>query len=281
MHRHSPELPVRQATRLINHFQLYAGSAALVATGRHFDRAALLLLLLRNTVRPSHEGRLNVSALAASLQRPRESIRRAGLALAGDGLCIANDAGLRLPEAFSTLPVFEVLRHTIVTLFDHMWQGFLDTGFELPPLPTDVNGDERLAAALDIYLSVFELSEAPLDTPMSLYVIGAISVLNAQALTHDPVLGPRYGFAHTVPPDELRRPATLQAVADIDDFPYPTIWRQATAARLVGALRRVPEGYLIAKRYMDDPRTNHASLVKVQYVRRILNDLAARRYRPA
>lgn len=251
----------------------------MLAAGRHFDRAALLLVLLRNTLRPPQDGRPSLSALAASLQRPRESIRRAGIALETQGLCVADKAGPHLPAGYATLPAMAALRDDILQLFDQMWQGFVDTGFHMPPLSPCVSADDRFAAALDVYLSVFELSEAPLATPMSLYVIGAISVLNAAGITHDPVLGPLYGYADTVPPAELRRPASLHVVADIDGFPYPTIWRQATAARLAGALRRVEDGYLIAKRYMDDPRTNHASLVKVLHIRRIMKDLAAGRYR--
>lgn len=249
------------------------------AAGRHFDRAALLLVLLRNMLRPPQDGRPSLSALAASLQRPRESIRRAGLTLETRGLCIHDAAGLRLPDGFATLPAITTLRDSILRLFDQMWEGFAQSGFDMPPLSPGVSIDDRFAAALDVYLSVFELSEAPLTTPMGGYVIGAIGVLNAAAITHDPVLGPLYGYANTVPPAELRRPASLHVVAGIDGFPYPTIWRHATAARLAGALHRVDDGYVIARRHMDDPHTNHSSLVRVLHIRRIMNDLAAGRYR--
>ncbi|KQM21449.1 hypothetical protein ASE73_15475 [Sphingomonas sp. Leaf24] len=274
-------VPVRQATRLINHFQLHAGSAAMRAAGRHFDSGALLVLLLRNAVRSTPGGRCSISSLAASLRRPRESIRRASIALAGQGLCQADGDGLRLPDGFADLPAMIAMRDDVLALLRQMLDGFVHGGLTFPRAGVVPGDDALLAAALDVYLSVYELSEAPLVTPMGLYVVGAISVLNAAAITHDPELGHRYGFAHTIPPDDIRRPASLQAVAEIDGFPYPTIWRHATAARLAGALRRVPDGYLLGTRYMDDPHTNAASVVKVQHVRRILSDLMAGQYRSA
>lgn len=249
------------------------------AAGRHFDSGALLVLLLRNALRSTQGGRCSISSLAASLRRPRESIRRASIALAARGLCWSDDDGLRLPDGFDERPSMIAMRGDVLALLHEMLEGFVLGGLTFPRPGVNPDDNARLAAALDVYLSVYELSEAPLVTPMGLYLIGAISVLNAAAITHDPELGHRYGFAHTIPPDDIRRPASLHAVADIDGFPYQTIWRHATAARLAGALRRVPDDYLLGTRFMDDPRTNAASVVKVQHVRRILSDLTAGHHR--
>lgn len=277
MERIGSAFPVRHATRVINAFQLRAQSAAFVAAGRDFHRSAVLMLMLRAALKGDSR-KFSLQAMSASLHRPRETVRRAGRALIAAGFCEADGNSFYLVPGFDTLPAITRLSDTLAAIFDALIAGFEVSGIHPPAGSADRPPRERVAAALDIYLSVFELSEVQPAALMTLYLIGAVTVLNAARLTDDPVLGCRYGGADDVPPDELRCPATLREVEALDGFPYSTLWRHAVLAELIGVLEKTPDGYLLARKYLTYSALSREPLEKVRYSRRVFHDLAAGRY---
>jgi hypothetical protein len=188
MERIGSAFPVRHATRVINAFQLRAQSAAFVAAGRDFHRSAVLMLMLRAALKGDSR-KFSLQAMSASLHRPRETVRRAGRALIAAGFCEADGNSFYLVPGFDTLPAITRLSDTLAAIFDALIAGFEVSGIHPPAGSADRPPRERVAAALDIYLSVFELSEVQPAALMTLYLIGAVTVLNAARLTDDPVLG--------------------------------------------------------------------------------------------
>lgn len=278
MIRNDDHLPFRQATRLVNEFQLNASAAANRICEGDLDQAAALLLILRLCIRNPAILNLSVNAIAASLQRPAETMRRAVLALTERGFCTRSGRYSRRHPDFRGSPdVVDIADH-IVRQFDHMIEGFERTGFELPAGIATSAPPAKLAAALDVYLSAFELSESGSIDPLSMLVLGAVSVANARRITHEPDLARRYGFDTTIPPDDVREPLTIKKFSTRFDVPYSTAWRRAKALEKIGALRRTPSGYLLADVYMDNPRTSALSREKIRYVRRTFQDLASGRY---
>lgn len=277
MERIGSGFPVRQATRVINEFQLRAGSASFVAAGRDFHRSAVLMLMLRAALKGDGR-RFSLQAVAASLHRPRETVRRAGRALMVAGFCEIDRSSVHLVPAFETLPAVVRLSDDLDRIFRALVAGFEASGIALPADVAMHSARERVAAALDIYLSVFELSEVQPAQLMMLYLVGAVTVLNAARLTHDPDLSRRYEGAGDVPPDDLRRPASLRDVEALDGFPYSTLWRHAVLAEMLGILEKTPEGYLLARKYLTYSGLSRDPLEKVRYVRRVFHDLAAGRY---
>lgn len=280
MNREDGRLPYRQAIRLVHEFQVAAGSVALVAVDRDLDRAVLLKMLHRQALRRPDDLTVSMNGMASSLQRPVETVRRSALELADAGLCERIARGVRRRPDFLAHPTIVASARELRMLFDYMLDGFELTGFTLPAGGRDAGEAATVAAALDIYLSVFELNELRFTAPMRLYLLGQIAVMNAAALTRDSVLGPAYGLDATVPPDALRRPAPLREIAARDGFPYTTIWRHAKAAAADGLIRRVRGGYLLSQVYMDNADTTKRRRERIRYVRRVLIDLAEGRYRP-
>lgn len=262
---------------MVNAFQFAAGNVPLSIVGPHLDRAILLLALCRGAFRDKTLSAPSLNGIAISLHRPPESIRRAALGLVHLGLCVKSGRGVRLSSDFVDQPEIRLLRSAVLCHFFQMLDRFETTGFALPGGIRAVQEDACLVAALDIYLSVFELTESRISEPMVLHVLGAITVGNAARILDDPVLAQRYGRADTVPPVELRVPVSLRSIAATTGFPYSTLWRHAVALEKAGLICKTEGGYLLGDIFMVAPQTSERSVEKIKYVRRVLHDLASGR----
>lgn len=274
MNRDDDTLPYRQATRVVNAFQFEVGQLPLSHTGLNLDRSILLLAFLRMALRHPGTTKVSLNGLATSLHRPAETMRRAAWGLAERGFCFPAPRGIRLADDFLTQVPVQALTQQVVAAFDRMLDRLEGDGFTLPPRVRDAGS--RAEAAIDIYLSAFELTESRLNEPMTLYILAAVTVGNASIVGGNPVLAEQYGYRHTVPPDALRRPVSLREIAGLDGFAYSTLWRTAVALEKQGLIRRTRSGYLLGDIFMDDPVTSDRSVEKIKYVRRILQDLSTR-----
>ncbi len=268
-------LPIRQATRLINEFQARGSSIGMKASGLDMTRSLTLLAMLRAALREPAVARVSVNRIATSLKQPVETLRRAALSLADAGFCERMDRGVQRVPEFLRLPAITTASGDLLAAFDIMVNGLEGLGLgATSPAQHEQSISRTLAAALDIYLSAFELSESRICKPLTLYVLGVITVRNAGQITHNPILSVRYGSEKTVPPDILRCPVNVFEIADQDGLPATTLWRHVKALERSGAIRRVTGGYLLADVYLRDPGTSERSREKVAYVRRVLKDLA-------
>jgi len=262
---------------VVNAFQFAVGNEPLPIVGPNLERAVLLLALLRAALRDGTVVAPSFNGIALSLNRPRETVRRAGLGLVDLGLCVKSVRGIRLAPDFLDRPDMRLLRARVLRLFFVLLDRFEWSGFALPKDARAVSEDASVVAALDIYLSVFELTESRMSEPIVLHVLAAVTVGNAARIVDHPVLAMRYGYAETVPPDELRVPISLKSVVALSGLPYSTLWRHAVALEKAGLLRKTAGGYLLGDVFMNSAQTSARSVEKIKYVRRVLHDLASGR----
>jgi len=272
------DFPYRHATRLVNPFQFHVGGAFLNALDHDLAAELLLEMIYRQALRAPGEQRISVNAIAASLKQSTETMRRAARLLVDKSACRSLVRGIELAPDFFDLPWVRRLGDEVDDAFGELLDGYRRCGFPLPDKIVDQPRDARIEAALDIQLSAIELGETRDSRPASLRIVGTVAVLNAVRLAADTELGLRYGFDDTVPPDDLRLPASVRQVADVTGLPTTTVWRHLSAAEKRGSVRRVDGGYLLGDRYMCDPVTSRRSREKIHYVHRVFQDLADGRY---
>ena len=91
--------------------------------------------------------------------------------------------------------------------------------------------DERLIRAAirlsaDYLLRNIEVMSPIVDGDFMLgLIMMAIVQANVRHITNDPQLGKKYGLMGTVPPDELRRPISINALSESLNIPYETTRR--------------------------------------------------------
>ena len=273
MHRDDALFPFRQATRIINDFQHGVVGIFFPMAGRDLARMIVLLMLYRVALRGG-PGRISMNAIATSLSASPETVRRHVHLLATAGFCHGDADGMAIAPDFLDRQDVRDGGDRLDVWFTHLLDGFELTGFILPP---GVRGQPRgatLATALDLYLSVFELAEARYRNWNELYVMGAITVYNASAITHDPALAQRYGMADRPPPLALRRPVSVTAIVAMHGFPYATIWRHVDKLRRMGIIEQRDGGYLMREAFLFSAEVERLSAIKVRYARRVLMDLA-------
>jgi len=76
-------------------------------------------------------------------------------------------------------------------------------------------------------------------------LLAAISQANVAQITRSPELQRQYATLNQPPPDELRRPVSISAVANSLQIPFETARRRITALAELGVIQTVPRGVII------------------------------------
>lgn len=103
-------------------------------------------------------------------------------------------------------------------------------------------------------------------------LLAAISQANVAQITRDPELQRRYARLDQPPPDELRRPVSINAVANSLRIPFETARRRVAALIEIGAVQAVPRGVIIPAAPLSSPTYKlaaeaHYHLIRNLYVR--------------
>ena len=103
-------------------------------------------------------------------------------------------------------------------------------------------------------------------------LLTAISQANVLPITRDPVLQRRYAALDQPPPDELRRPVSISAVANSLRIPFETARRRISAMAKLEIVRTSSRGVIIPQGPMDSPlyrilASAHYELVRNLYLR--------------
>lgn len=270
--------PYRHATRLLNAYQFRIGTMGWRAFDGQNIAMLLFFMIYRAALRDPDNYRISVNAIATSLRQSAETLRRAARVLVARELCRPAARGIERAPDFLDHPLTLEIGEHVEQLFEGILSDYRRSGLALPPGIGERSAPERIAAALDAYLSVLELTESRIIQPVVLHVTGAVTVLNAARFVEDVELGLLYGQDDTVPPAVLRRPATAQQVAAESGLPATTVWRHLSAACEAGILRREAAGYLLADQFMSNPVTSARSREKIEYFHRVFHHLAKGRY---
>ncbi len=270
----TPFVEYRQAVRLLNEFQFFAGNVLIPTVGLRFDRSVPALMLLRADLLGNQPQGVSTSSLAASFRHPRETIRRAMLELQALGLIERAEKGWRLSRSSASAGLLEAVSQEILRHFGHFIQGLAPTGVLPDADVQEASAEARLIAALDIYLSIFDFNMLSLRDCRELYVLGGIAILETSRVTHSPELANRFSLPDTLPPPSLTLPVTLRQVSSWHGFPASSVWRSAIRLEQRGALKRDGGGYRVGDAFTATPESRRWAVPMLQYVRRRLADCA-------
>lgn len=254
----------RLILRCVMEFLLDLASQMNRRHGGDFVQAAVFLAVCQAT-RPVATGDgapptvrgISVRAIAQSLLLPYESTRRKigeleamGLIQrVADGGIVVTPGALRSETARADAEAnWASLRRLIADLRD---LGFdFDAFGEVSALPPRLDAEATDLAGIiagpcaDFVLRVLEMAAPVHGTLLDALLCTAIINANADLLTHDAELAWRYGGAETPPPDELRRPVTVAALARRLNLPHESVRRRVNHFVALDWVKRVTGGYL-------------------------------------
>ncbi len=228
---------------------------------------------------------VSVLALSSSLRIPYETVRRYVQALVAQGLCVRlGGKGVMVPaEVFSRAPFRQAILQEIPS-FLRFLEELKRSGFDFAPyrrrlantVPRPPNGDSpaNLRAILRVSIesimrSVDALAKTHDDDFLRGFVFTAIWTANVRHITSG-TANLTYSALTDLPPDEMRRPVSITALAGSLRMPYETVRRQAlTLVRDGVAIRVDGKGVIIPRAQMLRPamfegiRTAHAHIARM------------------
>lgn len=249
----------RMVARLIGEAQLATGVDVLFALqqhlGRHvpFERAILLLVVLRSSSRfrmtstgvalsptPTKEG-ISINAMASSLDRSFETVRRHVNNLINDEICERSPDGVIVSNTLWQFPIFIEL---INVMHDRMVGVIADLKRFGIPLPNDradhvYDPDATIAAIVDLTLATFEYFGANHRNWLELLVLNTVALAGARSISFDPKLGRQYGDSHAALPEDMREPISIAGIARTLRMTEPTVRREVKASIAAGNLTQV------------------------------------------
>lgn len=287
-----PPLPrpaSRLIVRLLAETQLGAISGTIATLGEILgrppciDRAIFLLMVLRRE--PSFQpggaagdpsAGISVNAISSALGRPFETVRRHVNTLIDQGLLQRGQRGVTMAPGVIDDPRLQALlrqMHDGVVAFAEDLRRF-----EIP-LPA-ARGDRAydpaatMAAAIDFALSPFELLSTSYRNPLELAIVNVTITVGARGYAFDPVVSRRFAEVDTVPPEDLRLPIAVTALAAGLHVSYATARREVELQVKLGRLKRVPGGVIATDAYLSGAvianGSQHAAMRAAMVLRRLV-----------
>jgi len=261
----------RPPTRLIARYVAEIQLATLVALldaleasrpgSSSLDRAVILMVIMRASLqgdRTASDGELlpddeapdaaiSVNAIAASLGRPFETVRRHANALVADGLCKRTKRGITLQIRSQCRPEMCAAIRKIHDLMVRLIDYAVAHEVPMPPIraSTCYNRHATVVAGLDLMLAAAEYLHAYYADWLEMFAVNAVLVANARPVTFNPVLARQYANNETIPPESLRTPVAVADIARALRVPYSTLQREINRSIERGQLRRTHGGILI------------------------------------
>jgi DNA-binding Lrp family transcriptional regulator len=269
--------------------------------GGDFVQASVFLAVTQAT-RPVASGEggaltvrgISVRAIAQSLLLPYESTRRkigeleaAGLIQrVSDGGIVVAPGALRGETARADAEAnWASLRRLIADLRDLRFDFNAFSEVSALPLRLDAEATDLVGIiagpCADFVLRVLEMAAPVHGSLLDALVCTAIMTANADLLTHDAELAWKYGGAETPPPDELRRPVTIAALARRLNLPHESVRRRVNHFVALGWVKRVTGGYLYRIDRMQHAEVLDSGLVTSQRFLQLLQTLRQLGLNPA
>lgn len=213
---------------------------------------------------------VSVYALAQSLRLPYETTRRYVAKLIDAGQACRVERGVVVPmEAMEAPPVrlasgqfHASLRRFLEILArigahpELLGGGARRTRLAPAPAQAPANRLRRIARTTNsFYLRTAEVLADASDGDLvrGIVFLGIIQA-NVQALNSDINLSLRYGAASDIPPDDLRRPISVYALAQSLDLPYETTRRYVQKLIEAGRCARQPAGIVVSQAVLAQPQ---------------------------
>lgn len=260
-------------TRLVARFMAEVNLAALVgvmelleqASGRPapLDRAVVLMVVMRASLQldrvstdagagiaeDAPDASISVNAIAASLSRPFETIRRHVNGLVADGICVRTKRGITLNSSGGSTSVSCLAARRVHDLMVRAIDYVRLHGISPPAARSDQPYQPKATAvaALDMILAAAEYLHPHYEDWLEMFTVNAVLAANARPITFDPELALRYATHDNPPPASLRVPVAVADIARALRVPYSTLQRQANRSIERGQLLRVTGGVIISE----------------------------------
>lgn len=249
--------------------------------GATYDRVVLFLALMRHAACPLAGARtepraMSASGLAASLNQPFETLRRHVHRFESAGLAVRTSDGVMIPQSACESREMLALANRVHDVMVAMIDDLVRLGVPMPSSRSvETRPAETLHAALDMILYLSERTRPVYGTSLAAMVLNTIVAANVRAITHDPVLAIQYGGIDTIPPDHLRRPISVAALARTLALPHSTVAREVSRLKNAGLGRTVAGGVIVDRNVLAIDTlsdSNRAATVRaVQLVQRLRN----------
>jgi DNA-binding Lrp family transcriptional regulator len=139
--------------------------------------------------------------------------------------------------------------------------------------PWDADALRRLSRlSLDYLVDSIELSRAGGDI-IDRLLIAAILDANVAPVKQDVGLQFAYGALDDAPPEEIRRPVSINAVAHSLRLPFETVRRRVARLARQGVFVVTPRGVLVSQTRLESPAFKALSLARYERLRRFYSDL--------
>lgn len=101
----------------------------------------------------------------------------------------------------------------------------------------------------------------------------AIQAANVGSLDSDPKESRRYSGVDAIPPDELRRPISIYALAGSLGLPYETVRRQVHKMIDQGIVDRMGDGVIVPARVLESPQMRRSVERNYQNLKALVRNL--------
>jgi len=279
----------RLLVRLLGEMQMTALASGIRTFDGDLDRAIIFMVVARESELLSRHSAgyarygdggakaISINALAASLARPFETVRRHIHGLCDQGLCLRTRAGVTVPADVHDRPeiagLFHLHHDALVRLVEDM--AWFDVPLPEQRAQTGYGWRTGLAAAQDVLLTGIEFNAHRFQAWIDMAILVAISCANARPFIYDRDVSLAYAsFAHA-PGEAMRAPVSTGAVARALGLATSTTHRRVGAMIAKGIILRKPKGLIVSEAALNDPHAIEDSKTGTEHVRQILIRLAA------
>jgi DNA-binding IscR family transcriptional regulator len=226
---------------------------------------------------------VSISRLAQLTGLPRDSTRRIVQRLIDAGACVRADGGVIVPRALlesaeiaraattNLRYVRELVRHLLAF-------GLVEDAPAEAPAWEATGGERAMARGVarfsrDYILQVLKLLANAYGDIRVGVVAQTIVTANTAHLEAPMGEGWRYAGIDQPPPDEVRRPVSVAAVAVSLGVPYETLRRQVRRLIEAGVCVRIEGGLIVPMAVLEHPAGAEATLANVRNVRNFVRNL--------
>lgn len=274
--------PIRLMTRLLAEMQTSIVGAGVRAFGGDLDRFVIFTVIGRQSLTNSPAGEgvagtpISMHALANSLSRPYETVRRHVHALIDEGICDRQPNGVITQAQSLTSPAMMAMVAAAHDSFVRFIEDLGTLGIALPGSRAGAIYDPSVGVrkAADLMLAVTDSNRGVHHDWGELVVYSTILCANVRSFAHDPVLAPLYADQSVPVPPELWRPVRTSVVARAIGIAESTVRRRVTAMLADGRIERRRAGLVVSEAWLNRPDSVAISTASYHSIRRILERVA-------
>ena len=212
---------------------------------------------------------ITAHALSQSVSLPPETCRRYVKRLVALGYCRRVGArGVIVPSVVMTREPFATSVDATYDAFITLLKGLHGIGFDVLAAAGARSGGGATSARREPGSLKYALSSVLTGYVMRVILDGVgihendfvrglifitVMAMNVERITHDPSEAWRFADAQTAPPDTMRMPVTVRAVADRVGLPYETTRQHMIRLADIGRAQRVDGGFIIPLAVAQDP----------------------------